>query len=472
MSKPLTTLPKAQALSNLPPEWSEDLLPALVTAARTAAKLVVLDDDPTGTQTVQNIQVVTDWKVETLVTELRGDAPGFYILTNSRSLAPAATRALHLELATHLRAAAAQTGRRFTVYSRSDSTLRGHYPLEIDTLAEALGPFDGTLIAPFFEAGGRFTLDGIHYVAEGDQLVPAGETAFARDATFGYRHSFLPAWVEEKTGGRVRAVDVVHLPLAVLRNEGPTGVAARLCALPAGRVVASDAVTRRDIEVLALGLLQAEANGRRLLVRTAASLVAARLGQAPQSLLDGRAFSVPIHSTGGLIVVGSYVPKTTAQVRALRTTLPVREVEVHVPDLLSPLRRQAAVKEAVLQINQLLSQGELALLVTSRDLVTGASPEESLAIVGQVSSAVVEIVRQLAVRPRFLIAKGGITSSDVATAGLGVRRATVQGQLLPGVPVWRLGAESKFPGLDYVVFPGNVGDESALVAAVQRLNSR
>jgi len=468
---PETLLPlsRADALANLPAEWPDDLLPALAVAARTAPKLVVLDDDPTGTQTVQNIQVVTDWKVDTLATALLGDAPGFYILTNSRSLAPAATRALHLELATNLRAAAAQIGTRFTVFSRGDSTLRGHYPLETDTLAETLGPFDGTLIAPYFEAGGRLTLYGVHYVAEADQLVPAGETAFARDATFGYRQSFLPAWVEEKTGGRVPAGDVVHLPLSVLRTEGPSGVASRLITLPAGRFIVSDAVVRRDIEVLALGLLQAEAAGRRLLVRTAASLVAARLGQSPQPLLDGRAFSVPALATGGLIVVGSYVPKSTAQVRALRAALPVREVELRVPDLLSPTQRQAAVKNAALRINQLLSHGELVLLVTSRDLVTGASPEESLAIVGRVSSAVVEIVRQLTVRPRFLIAKGGITSSDVATAGLGVRRATVQGQLLPGVPVWRLGAESKFPGLHYVIFPGNVGGDSALVDAVHRL---
>ncbi|MDQ5980574.1 MAG: hypothetical protein QG602_3551 [Verrucomicrobiota bacterium] len=469
MPETLSPLPKADALAKLPAEWPEDLLPALAAAASTAPRLVVLDDDPTGTQTVQNIQVVTDWKVDTLKSALEGDAPGFYILTNSRSLSPAATRALHLELAANLRAAATQTSTSFTVFSRGDSTLRGHYPLETDTLAEALGPFDGTLIAPYFEAGGRLTLDGVHYVAEGDQLVPASDTPFARDATFGYRHSHLPAWIEEKTAGRVRADDVVHLPLAQLRRLGPAAVLSRLCTMPSGSVVVCDAVTRRDIEVVALGLMQAEAIGRRLLVRTAASLAAARLGQAPQPLLHGRDFSVPALSAGGLIVVGSYVPKTTSQVRALRASLPVRAVEVRVPDLLSPPHRATAIKDAALRINQLLSHGELALLVTSRDLVTGNSPEESLAIVGQVSSAVVEIVRLLTVRPRFLIAKGGITSSDVATAGLGVRRATVQGQLLPGVPVWRLGAESKFPGLDYVIFPGNVGGESALVEAVNRL---
>jgi uncharacterized protein YgbK (DUF1537 family) len=83
----------------------------------------------------------------------------------------------------------------------------------------------------------------------------------------------------------------------------------------------------------------------------------------------------------------------------------------------------------------------------------------------------ISIVRGLQVRPRFLIAKGGITSSDVATRGLGVRRALVRGQILPGVPVWRLGAEARFPGLDYVVFPGNVGGDTALADAVRKFGS-
>ena len=79
--------------------------------------------------------------------------------------------------------------------------------------------------------------------------------------------------------------------------------------------------------------------------------------------------------------------------------------------------------------------------------------------------------RRLEVRPRYLIAKGGITSSDLATKGLGVKRARVLGQILPGVPVWELGPETKFPGLPYVVFPGNVGGPEALQDAVQKLKT-
>jgi uncharacterized protein YgbK (DUF1537 family) len=79
------------------------------------------------------------------------------------------------------------------------------------------------------------------------------------------------------------------------------------------------------------------------------------------------------------------------------------------------------------------------------------------------------VVRALTIRPRYLVAKGGITSSDIATQGLGVRRALVLGQILPGVPVWQLGPETRHPALVYIVFPGNVGGPQALAEIVTTL---
>jgi uncharacterized protein YgbK (DUF1537 family) len=83
----------------------------------------------------------------------------------------------------------------------------------------------------------------------------------------------------------------------------------------------------------------------------------------------------------------------------------------------------------------------------------------------------VAIVRQLERRPRYLLAKGGITSSDIATRGLGIRRALVLGQILPGVPVWQSGPESRFPGMPYIVFPGNVGGVEALAEVCKQLKA-
>ena len=465
-----TPLSKSAAFAALPPVWPVDVLSANAAAASAAGRtLVVLDDDPTGTQTVRNIAVVTTWDVATLTAELSAASACFYILTNSRSLTSHATRALHVELATNLRAAAAATGRPIVVASRSDSTLRGYYPLETDTIAEILGPFDVTFITPYFEAGGRYTLNDTHYVAEGDRLVPAADTPFARDAAFGYHHSHLPSWVEEKTAGRTRASEVETISLDLLRTGGPLAVAEKLRALPHGCVCIVNAAAPRDIEVFAAATIAAESTGSRFLYRTAAGLVAARIGQSPQhALLAPSSFSTPT-SHGGLTLVGSYVPKTSAQLAALLATADVTPIELDVGALLDDTRRAPTLASALVALNTSLAAGRDTGVTTRRQLITSADAAASLAIGRRVSDALIHLVQNLGVAPRYLIAKGGITSSDTATLGLGVRRALVLGQALPGVPVWQLGAEAKYPGLGYIVFPGNVGSDTALADLVHRL---
>ena len=463
-------LPLLATFAAQPPIWPHDVLAANAAATNASGRtLVVLDDDPTGTQTVRDVAVVTAWDTATLATELAAAPACFYILTNSRSLAAPASRALHLELAANLRAASAATGRAFVVASRSDSTLRGHYPLETDTLAAALGPFDATILAPYFEAGGRYTLDDTHYVAEGDRLIPAAETPFARDAAFGYRSSHLPAFVEEKTAARTRAAEVASLSLDLIRRGGPEAVAEKLRTLPRGCTCIVNAAAPRDIEVFAAATLVAEAAGARLLYRTAAGFVAARIGQSPQQPpLAPAAFSLP-NRHGGLTLVGSHVPKTTAQLAALRSLPGLLVIELSVPAVLDDARRDAALAAVVAQTNAALAAGRDTVVLTSRAVVAAPDAAGSLAIGRRVSDALVGLVHGLAVAPRYLIAKGGITSSDIATRGLGVRRARILGQALPGVPVWQLGPEARFPGLGYVVFPGNVGADTALADLVTRL---
>lgn len=467
---PLPHLASAATLAALPPVWPEDLLPALRVAA-TPRTLVVLDDDPTGTQTVRDVSVVTQWDTATLSTELARAPACFYILTNSRSLTRADTQALHQQLATNLRAAVRASGRAITVASRSDSTLRGHFPLETDTLAKILGPFDATLLTPYFEAGGRYTLNDIHYVAEGERWVPAAATPFARDSAFGYTQSHLPAWVEEKTAGRIRAADVSTLPLELIRRGGPVAVTAALRALPRGGVCIANACARRDIEVIAAATLAAEQAGSRFLYRTAASLIAARLGQSPQTLLNASAITRDTN-TGGLLLVGSYVPKTTAQLRHLLATHELEAIELNPHDLLDTARRAPALTRAIATMNAALAAGRDTVVYTSRELVTSSDADASLSIGRKISDALIAVVQGLTTAPRYLIAKGGITSSDTATLGLGVRRALVLGQALPGVPVWQLGPETRFPGLGYVIFPGNVGGDTALADLVGTLRRR
>ena len=463
------TLPRAETFAELPPPWPDELLPTIRDALREGAQtLIVLDDDPTGTQTIYDLPVLTDWSEATLREELAAGTPVFFVLTNSRSLPPADAAALNHTIGRNIAAATAATGRGAAVVSRSDSTLRGHFPVETDALAAGLGThFDGLLLIPYFLEGGRFTIGDVHYVAEGEQLVPAAETPFAADHSFGYRSSNLRAWVAEKTQGRVPADTVASITLEDVRQGGPDVVAARLRDLEDGQVCVVNAACPRDMEVFVLGLLRAEAAGKRFLYRTAASFVQARAGLAAKPLLNAADLALP-DAGGALVVVGSYVPKSSAQLEALLAT-DIGRVEINVPTLLDDAGRAAEIARVRSALDAALARGEDVVLYTSRALVTGDGSAASLAIGQRVSASLVAVVNGLTVRPRYLLAKGGITSSDLATAALGMRRAWVMGQVLPGVPVWRAGEESKYPGLSYIVFPGNVGGVDALVDVRSRL---
>ncbi len=466
----------------LPPEWPEALLPTIQAQVRASGrKVIVLDDDPTGTQTVHDIPVLTEWPVERLVDELQGDSPAIYLLTNSRGLPPREAQALNAETGARLAEARRrirsltgsgvlqESGQHFVVVSRSDSTLRGHFPGEVAALAKGLDQdFDAWLVIPFFIEGGRYTVDDIHYVAEDLWLTPAGQTEFARDSAFGYRSSNLREWVAEKTNGQVKAADVASISLADLRLGGPGRVTRLLLDLPRGSVCICNAASYRDLEVLVSGLLQAEAAGKRYLYRTAASFVRVRAGIEPRPLLTRADLALPAQGAG-LVVAGSYVPKTSAQLEALFNQTGIEPVEVQVERLLAEETRAREIECVQQTTNRRLAEGRDTAIYTSRKLVSTHGVENNLAIGQTVSDSLVEIVRGLQTQPRYLLAKGGITSSDIATRGLGIRRAWVLGQILPGVPAWRSGPESRFPGLPYIVFPGNVGEPDALAKIVDML---
>jgi uncharacterized protein YgbK (DUF1537 family) len=463
---------KAELFETLPPEWPEDLLPRIRTQVRELnTKLVVLDDDPTGTQTVCEVPVLTEWSPETLAGVLAEPDIIVYILTNSRSVSLREAQAMNREIAASLKTARKMTGRDFAVVSRSDSTLRGHYPGEVTALVEGLGEaVDGTLIIPFFQEGGRLTIHDVHYVEEGEWLVPAAETDYARDAAFGYRNSGLREWVMEKHRWKIDPARVTGISLSDLRAGGPAAVVSRLREVQGGRICVVDAASYRDMEVLVAGLLMAESEGKRFVYRTAASFVRVRGGLPPRPLLKAADLSSSDRQGGGLLIAGSYIKKSSEQIEALQALPGMTSLEVAVERLLDPVGRNPEVERASRAAGEALAAGKDTLVFTSRRLITGSDEVSSLQIGQVVSQALVDIVVRLESRPAWMIAKGGITSSDVATKGLHIKRAQVLGQAIPGVPVWVAGEGSRWPGLLYVVFPGNVGGPGAIAQMVKILH--
>ena len=460
-------------LGSLPPPLVVDGARERIRAARLAEgrRTAVLDDDPTGSQSVHGVSVVTVLDAAEYATALSDPGSTCFVLTNTRSLDEADAAALTHGVA---RDVIETSPGPVDVVSRSDSTLRGHVLAEVAAVVrahrETTGTrVDGVLLAPAFLEAGRFTAGDVHYAVVNGQPVPVAETEFARDATFGYSHSDLRELVAEKSHGRVRREDVLSVGLDDIRLGGPERVAGILSGARDGAWVVVNATDFADLEVVVLGLLQARAGGRTFAYRTGPSFVRALAGIEPRPPLTATDIWPDGGPSGhGLVVVGSHVGLTSAQVRELERQRDLVRVELSVARLTEPGERDAHVAEAVDRVVSALDSADV-LLLTSRELVRGDDPRSSLAIARTVSAAVTDVVRAaLSARPAWVVAKGGITSHDVAVTGLGIRRATVLGQLLTGMVSVLLPEEAvaEAVGRPYVVFAGNVGDAGTLAHVV------
>ena len=455
--------------------------------------LVVLDDDPTGTQSVAKLPVLTRWDVEdfgwafTHVVD-NGLEPAVYVLTNTRSLDPAEAAARNEEIVRNALAAAPAAGVRVGFVSRSDSTLRGHYPLETDVIAATVATetgeaTDGVVIVPAFPDAGRVTIGGVHYMrGDAGTLTPVSETEFAKDASFGFANSEMAKYVEEKSQGRFAASDVIVLDLNIIRAAGSENdpqiaakaIADAIEAATDSTPIVADIVTENDLRLLALGLEEAERRGKKLLYRVGPPFVRGRIGQEIRAELSGEeAFEGNTPSTaGGLIVVGSHVGVTTRQLNVLtKEHSSARIIEIDVEKLLAD-GAEGYLDTVVADVVDALHEGDV-IVHTSRLLIKTDDAAASLQIARTVSAAVVSVVNRTlkTFPPRFVIAKGGITSSDVAAYGLEIRHAIVRGPMLPGiVSLWEP-VDGPAKGIPYIVFAGNVGNDESLAQVTRKLST-
>ena len=491
---------EADVLADYP---AEVRIPAELVASTLAASnaetprvLVVLDDDPTGTQSVADLPVLTRWDVEDFIWAFGQSKPAVYVLTNTRSLDPAEAAARNEEVVRNALAAAGSPKElRLGFVSRSDSTLRGHYPLEPDVIAATVADVsgektDGVVLVPAFPDAGRVTIGGVHYMrGTGDAagtLTPVSDTEFAKDATFGFATSVMADYVEEKSRGRFAADSVIVLDLNIIRAGAAAESAADSATISANAIadaiekaadstpIVADIVTENDLRALSLGLEEAERRGKKLLYRVGPPFGRARIGQEIRTELSGAeayAGNTPSEA-GGLIVVGSHVGVTTRQLKALTEQhSAARIVEIDVEKLLGA-DSDAHLDQTVDTVVEALRGGDV-IVHTSRLLIKTDDPAESLRIARTVSAAVVAVVNRTlkTFPPRFVIAKGGITSSDVAAHGLEIRHAIVRGPMLPGiVSLWEP-VDGPAKGIPYIVFAGNVGDDQSLADVTRKLSN-
>ncbi|MEL4505266.1 four-carbon acid sugar kinase family protein [Luteococcus sp. H138] len=441
----------------------------------TTRRLLVLDDDPTGSQCVAGVDVAFQEDPAIPAEVLRNPGATCFVLMNTRALPEAEAVAKNRRILSGVLGAGLAT-EGLHVVSRSDSTLRGHVLAEPSALADVLAEHgvevDGFLFCPAMIEAGRFTKDDVHYAMVQGQPLQAAETDFAKDATFGYTESNLRNFLEERSEGRVRADEVASIGLEDIRQGGVERVEQILAGVSGRQWVVVNATDYADMEVVTAALARREAQGRSFITRCGPSFVRPLSGQRGATVLTASDITIDSHrASHGLVVVGSHVGLTTRQLTAVQRRGNLAEFELEVPRLLDPATRQQHLEEVGAALRTQLSESD-CVVYTSRDLVRTDSKDESLQIARQVSDAVVQLVASVAsVHPAWVVAKGGITSHEVAAQGLGISHAEVKGQFFPGqVSLFTaLQAPAETIGMPYVVFPGNVGGDEALADAVERL---
>lgn len=446
----------------------------------TETKIIAIDDDPTGSQTVHGCLLLTRWDVGTLIHALHDDSPLFFILSNTRGMDAARAAEVTREICVNLKRALDrlhENGNRINpiVVSRSDSTLRGHYPVETDIIAEELGPFDAHFMVPAFFEAGRFTRDSVHYLKIDDEDVPVDQTEFANDSVFGFSTAYLPGYVEEKTGGRIKAIQVQRFLLDEVRGD----CRQRLCELTDNVCCVVDCETQADLNNFADQLQVVAQLGKRFLFRSAASLLTAfaRLPEQPVRAEDMSSYVR--EQRPGVVLVGSHVAKTSAQLSYLIEHTDVVAIDVDVRQLVASDKFSstdtmvALANNIIDKVHFAHAQGSNVVIYTSRKELQFPSQQQRLEFGERLSVFLMELVKRLPESIGFLISKGGITSNDVLSTGLGLRQSRVLGQILTGCSMVRCPADHpRYPDLPVVIFPGNVGDETALAQACNILTAQ
>ena len=421
-------------------------------------KIVVLDDDPTGIQTVHGCYLITHWDDETLEAALADVVDFFYILTNSRGKTQDEATSDIRDILSKILAVNYRYGYNLLFICRSDSTLRGHFPLEIECVAAVLErhrTIDGFFFIPAFFEAGRITKNNTHYMKMGAEYIPVDETEFARDSVFSYTTSHLPRYIEEKSRGRIKADTVARIG-NLSETDGDT-LAKQIQKIPKGAWTVVNAEDYTDLDRFSAAVYQCLGENKYYLFQSAASFVKSFSNTPDKGFIRrlGRK-----SAADGIVMVGSHVSKTTAQLVRLLEHPVTTGVELDIHSIVSaPETYLQQVMETIAGIH---SDSLTPVIYTGRKEISGP---DRIALGKRISSFLAAIVRQLPYRPSWLIAKGGITSHDILTQGLGVRYCRVRGQILPGVPVVTVNSTPNGTRFPFLIFPGNVGTVDSLLEA-------
>lgn len=431
-------------------------------------RLVILDDDPTGIQTTHGCLALTRWTPETVSRALQDQVAFFFILTNTRAL-PAEEAAERIRSAVRaVEREAKALGTEVLYLLRSDSTLRGHFPLEIDTAAETAGiSADFRLFIPAFFEAGRITEGNVHYLLQEGERIPCDKSEFARDSVFPYSTAHLPGYIAEKYAPRT-APKAAYLERELLKCGSDDAILRRIGETPHGAYLVVNAGEYRELDRFSSGLIRYlnENPGKRILIQSSSSFVKSITATGDTALIKGAASG----AGPGLIIVGSHVQKTTRQLSALlKGASDIAPFEIDLTQLLAdPEGYRGRTLEA---LTAAAGGGKSPVVYTPRKEIAFADRAARLDAGSQISLFLSLLVAESQFAPSFLISKGGITSHDILEKGLEVDAARVLGQAAPGVPAMRMPGRHRWAGMPYIIFPGNVGSDTTLLEVYRRIRA-
>ena len=443
-------------------------------------KIIIFDDDPTGSQSVYGCPLLLSWDINTLLKAVDHPSPLIFILANTRSLSPDLADQRIREICINFSRVCTEKGFSFEDFyfiSRGDSTLRGHGIIEPSAISAILGPFNATFHIPAFLEGGRTTVNSIHLLND----CPVHLTDFALDSIFGYSSSYLPDWLEEKSQGdisalSVRTIDIGMLELALDQDIGFNKLLDFILSLENNQCVVVDAQNYNHLDIFVKAIRSID-NKERFLFRSAASFIKS-LSELPLNkknqleLISSRLKGKFLDFKPGIVVVGSHVQLADKQLIHLLREPSCEGIELPVQQIAIALNDKSSnyiISELQLfwrdSIREILTAGRTPVIYTTRGEIPFENSTSRMKFGLDLANIIATLVGEISSEIGYLISKGGITTQIILENGLHLKEVYLAGQILPGLSMVITPKDSKISQLPVITFPGNLGDEMTLLNA-------
>ena len=431
-------------------------------------KIIVIDDDPTGSQCVHDCLLLLNWNYETLLKGLMSNSNLLFILANTRSLSEKEVKKRLREICTNFYKVTQENNLEDNLLfvSRGDSTLRGHNFLEPDLINKYLGPFDATFHIPAFLEGNRITVNGKHFV----NGIPAHKTPFANDNIFGYKTNDLKKLLLKKSRSKIQLKNIENLNC--IEQYSSHELRKFMESLKNNTHVIVDIDKFSQLEKLSEVTRELIKN-KKFLFRTAASFLKAisntkviKKGNFYYSQLRLR--NKLNNFLPGLIIIGSHTEISTKQLNKLLELDAFEAIELDVEKFYKihaskdKETKIIKLKNFFLEaIRKTIKNSFIPVIFTSRKEKVLENNYDQMDFYNSLSFFIAEIVADIKHEIGYLISKGGITSNTILNSSFDADYVYLEGQICSGISLVKVKLINN-NYLPVITFPGNLGDDYSL----------